>query len=166
MCNHIVSEVISKPIFKKREGGFLNQLTAIISKQENSLKGQTSQVVDTVTRSRVSRSKKSILMKLKAIYYQGTVLEMRNKRKDDCLPGVVCNKSSQKEKRRPSEEASVLRTSQLSHLSPAHGMFSLVLGKLVECTCRESAKEVQKQGLLPGAQDYIPKDGKGCLSFF
>lgn len=69
MCNHIVSEVITKPIFKKGEGGFLNQFIAIISKQENSLKGQISQGVDAVTRSRVSRSKKSILMKLKPIYY-------------------------------------------------------------------------------------------------
>lgn len=98
MCNHVVSEVISKPIFKKREGGFLNQFIAIISKQEKSLKGQISQGVDTVTRSRVSRSKKSILMKLKPIYYQGTVLEMRDKRKNGCLPGLVCNKSSQKER--------------------------------------------------------------------
>lgn len=111
MCNHIVSEVISKPIFKKREGGFLNPFIAIISKQENSVKGQISQGVDTVTRSRVSRSKKSILMKLNPIYYQGNVLETRNKRKNSYLPGVIRKRSSQKEKRRPHEESYVLRTS-------------------------------------------------------
>lgn len=105
-------------------------------------------------------------MKLKPIYYQETVLGMRNKRKNGCLAGVVYNKSFQKEKRRPPEEASVLRTSQLSHLSPERGIFSIVVGKLVEHTCKESAKEVQKQCFMPGAQDPILKDGKGCLSFF
>lgn len=85
MCNHIVSEVITKPIFKKSKGGFLNQFIAIISKQENSLKGQISQGVDTVTRSRVSRSKKSILMKLKPIYYQGTLFG-NEKQKEESLP--------------------------------------------------------------------------------
>lgn len=78
MCNHIASEVITNLIFKKGEGGFLNQFIATISKQENSLKGQISHGVDTVTRYRVSRSK-SILMKLKPIYYQGTLLEMITK---------------------------------------------------------------------------------------
>lgn len=73
MCNHIVSEVITNPILKKSEGGFFNQFMTKISKQENSLKGQISQGVDTVTRSTLSRSEKSILMKLKRMYYQGTL---------------------------------------------------------------------------------------------
>lgn len=149
MYNHIVSEVISKPIFKKREGGFLNQFIAIISKQENSLKGQISQGVDTVTRSRVSRSKKSILKKLKPIYYQGNVLETRNKRQNGYLPGVISNKSSRKRDGLTRKlMSSGLRNSPI--YPQECGIFSTVFEKLVGHTGKESANEVQKQRFNAG----------------
>lgn len=40
------------------------------------------------------------------------------------------------------------------------GIYSTVMRKHVEHTCKESAKEVQKQCLRPGPQDHIPKDRK------
>lgn len=94
-------------------------------------------------------------MKLKTIYYQATVLEMRNKRRNRCLPEVVYNEVSQKEREGLMRKLTFLGLYNYPIYSQECGIFCTIIGKLVgEDTDKKSAKGVQKQCLMPVPQDH------------